>query len=603
MYKQATRLLAGLLLGAAPIWATAGISSIPQNPGFGEPSYSQAEYDQNYGAGRTTGRIESAAECIANPANCGCVDQLNPCGISLSSVLSGARFGETEPNDHPVAADGIITEVVYWGQTPWLQDKVGEWHRDQDWFYVTTQEPNQLLTVNFTVPDRVLLDNTRLSQGWMISVRDAAGNVYAQFDTRFALDDLTTPNKNESKEIAYPIFLGHVGTYYVSIEPRVAPGGVLVTNPVGINADDLSVTYSPYNIAFVLEFSGMEGVPPDVNFHDVEIEPNDDRAHANPLASGVTMYGQLRQTYDDVFPVSSEGEDSTGFIYDQTQRDFFRYRSPGNEQVSLAWCGREECRSYCSFDENTGFTGSGEECDGNTLVFWFVEVTGPDGAPLASITTNKSETLKLGLDEPGDYFVEVGFNRNHQAYCRRYSETEFECKGTSFQCQELTVTENPGSGAQGPFLECDYGPGTTCGPAGDSGVDIECALVSTGDSVFSGGDCAGDGSVGPETCTGTCECPVGGGPATCSDNSGTCPDPVVGGVPSPPNTDFHRSWRWAEVCEEYGPVCEEYAPRTEIGAISVQYNFTWWGTKLVPLTNGTEAYGAYLERPSWYQDR
>jgi len=540
MYKQASRLLAGLLLGTVPLWAAAGIGAIPANPGFGEPSYSQAELNQAYGQGRTTGRQEAAGECIGDPSVCGCVDGISPCGISLSSVLSGARFGETEPNDHIVAADGLIAEVLYWGQTPWLQDKVGDWHRDEDWFYVTTQEPNQLLTINFTVPDRVLLDMTRLSQGWLISVRDAAGNVYAQFDTRFALDDPTTTARNESKEIVYPIFLGHVGTYYISVEPRVASGGNLVTNPVGIPLDDLSVTFSPYNLAIVLEYSGMEGVPPDVNFHDVEVEPNNVRGVANALASGVTMFGLLRQT-NDIVQDAVPDSDGSPQVYAQTDVDFFKYTSPGNEQISLAWCGREECRAWCGTDNCTD------------AIFWFIEVTSPTGTPLVSFTTNKAETVHFGLDAPGDYFVEVNFNRTTDAYCSLFSETEFECKSTSRQCQVLTVTEVPAV-AEPPAdakTVCTYESGNTCGTGDVSAESAMCELTDIGETGASN----------------------------------------------------HPTWKWETICDEQGPVCLTYSPIIDIGALSVEYNFTWWGTKLVPLTNGTDAYDAYLERPSWYQDR
>ena len=241
MYKQASRLLAGLLLGTAPMWATAGIGSTPANPGFGEPSYSQEELDAAYGNGRTVGRVEAAGECIGEPSACGCVDGLNPCGVSLSAVLSGAKFGETEPNDHIVAADGLIPEILYWGQTPWLQDKVGDWHRDEDWFYVTTQEPNQLLTINFTVPDRVLLDTSRLSQGWLISVRDAAGNVYAQFDTRFALDDPATTNTNEC--VSVPPFPSSTVTLTSQL-PTLELEGVPLSHPVFSFMERKSVSVS-----------------------------------------------------------------------------------------------------------------------------------------------------------------------------------------------------------------------------------------------------------------------------------------------------------------------------------------------------------------------
>ncbi len=62
-------------------------------------------------------------------------------------------------------------------------------------------------------------------------------------------------------------------------------------------------------------------------------------------------------------------------------------------------------------------------------------------------------------------------------------------------------------------------------------------------------------------------------------------------------------WFWGEGCSSFGYKCLEYAPKPDTNALSVEYNFTWWGTQLVPLTNGTDAFDAYLERPAWYQDR
>lgn len=492
MYRQVSRILAGLLLGISPMWATAGLNNFPQNPGFGEPSYSQAELDQAFGQGKTTGRLEASGDCLVNPDNCGCSDGINPCGVTLSSVLSGAEFGETEPNDHIVAADGLIPEHLFWGQTPWLQDKVGDWHRDEDWFYLTTNEPNQLLTINFTVPDRVLADSTRLSQGWLVSVRDAAGNVYAQFDTRFALDDANTPDKNESKEINYPVFLGHTGTYYISVEPRVDDGaGGLVIDPTTVSLNDLSVTFSPYTMAVVLEFSGLDNVPPDVNFHDVEIEPNNDNTTANPLTSGVTMFGLLRQTTGDVGsnpteptapPTPTDPTGNNQFL--QTDVDVFKYTSAGHEQVSLAWCGREECKAFCGSDTCTD------------QIFWFVEVTDSDNNPLVSFNTNKAETVHFGLDDPGDYFVSIDFERTVNAFCSEFSETEFICLQESIECLELDTTVNEGATAADSFIECEYGSGNSCGtpPPLESTVTIECARTDNGDNVLVEG-CAGDSTL------------------------------------------------------------------------------------------------------------
>ncbi len=442
MFMRARLLIMTLLAGLAPA-AFAGIGS--GIPGFGDPSFSQAELDNAFAIGRATGRQESSAECIGDPANCGCVDSLDPCGILLSDVLTGAQFGETEPNDHIVAADPLITEVLYWGQSRELGD--------EDWFYITTVEPNQLLTLTFTVPDRVLEDNTRLSQGWMVQVRDAAGNIYAQFDTRFVLDDPLTLNKNESKEITYPIFLGHTGTYYVVVVPRLAnAAGSLLTTVEGVDLNLLSILFSPYNLAAVKSFSGLDSAPPDVNFHDVEVEPNNTYATANPIASGVTIFGLLRQVNDGTEIGSITGPDGTETpIYLQTDKDIFKYTAPVPEQFQLVWCGKEACT------EDT---------------FWFIEVTDASGTPLISFNTDKAETVRFGLPAAGDYFIEVNFQRTINANCATYSETEFECMQESTVCQVLSVDEPVDSDGEGDgtetHLPCSYGSGTICEAASES---------------------------------------------------------------------------------------------------------------------------------------
>ncbi len=334
------RLFISALLIVLATGAFGGISSVP---GLGAPTYSQAELNAAIAQARATGRQEAAAECIGSPADCGCVDSLSPCGITLSSVLSGAFFGETEPNDHIIAADALITQVTYWGQA-YSQT-------DQDWFYLTTVEPNQILTINFKVPTTSL---SALAQEWIIQVRDAAGNIYAQFDTRYAVDDPTTLSKDESEEITFPVFLGHTGTYYVVVLPTSNDTSTQTAN-----------SGQPYNLAAVLGFSGLDTAPPDVNFHDNEVENNDTMSTANPLASGVTMYGFLHQNAIDAATGEIAGDE-----------DWFSYTTPGTEQVVLAWCGKQACdaTAICS-----------------------VEVYKPDMTLLLTTTTDKSETIRFSL--------------------------------------------------------------------------------------------------------------------------------------------------------------------------------------------------------------
>jgi hypothetical protein len=450
MFRSVKYLIGGTLLALAPVVGWAGIVSFP---GLGEPTFTQSDIDAAFARGRGTGRSEMAAQCIGDPENCGCNIGINPCGINLSSVLTGAQFGETEPNDHIVAADALIPSVIYWGQSSSLLD--------QDWFYVTTREPNQILTLTFTVPDRVISDDSRLSQGWLVSVRDAAGNIYARFDTRFAQDDVATANKNESKEITYPIFLGHVGTYYVTVEPRVSDStGNLITGTAGSSLDSngvttatstdlnsLSVLYWPYNLAAVLTFSGLDTAPPDVNFHDVEFEPNNSRVEANALTSGVTMYGLLRQTSDTV-GTGPEGN----IIFTQGDVDWFKYYSPGNEQISLAWCGREACSEDA---------------------IWYVEVQRPNGSPILSFNTDKAETVHFGLGFPGYYYVQVRYQRLLEATCATLAE-EPSCLASTYQCQVLSYTEGDPDADPPVPATCSYAAGTICGAGAESETTRPC---------------------------------------------------------------------------------------------------------------------------------
>lgn len=529
MSTRVAGLIAGMLLVLGPT-LTWGLSTTPSNPGFGDTVYSQAQLDAAIASAKVAGRQEAAIECIANPKNCGCAADMgiNPCGVTLSAVLSSAKYGETEPNDHIVAADAMVQGVKYWGQSRDLLD----W----DWFYVTTQEPNQRLTISFTVPDRVIEDMTRVSQGWLVAVRDAAGNTYAQFDTRFALDDLSTINTNESKDINYPVFLGHVGTYYITVVPSIQD-----SCETGCGA--ASILYWPYNLAVVLDYSNMEGTAPDVNFHDVEIEPNNDKQHANPLASGVTMYGLMRQTenYDPNAINTGVSTGSNGASFDQTDVDYFYYDSAGNEQILLSWCGLEACKAVD---------------DPEALIDWFVEVTDSADTPLVSFNTDKSQTIHFGLASPGRYYVKSTFHHNTDAQCVEKSTTELVCTGTSNVCQVATCTEmsDPGTcGGQGVVGNycCTWAKGTGC---------------STPTASTTLGDCT---TTTLETTT---------------------------GAPSP-------APKWCKTCEGVDYKCLRYAATTDTNALNVEYNFTWWGTKLYPWTYGTDAYDAYLERPSWYQDR
>jgi len=369
-------LIAAVLLGAASPLVLAGISSFPSSPGFGEPVYSQGELNTAVAVGRANGRRETAAECLAEPKNCGCFDGLTPCGVTLNSLLTGARYGETEPNDNLISADPLVPDKIYWGQSMSALD--------QDWFYVTTEEPNQIVTLDFQVP------NATDSNGWNISVRDAAGNILAEFPSTLA------------QEITYPVFVSYPGTYYVVVQPQSA---------AALNARS-------YNLIASLGFSDSDAPPIDVNFFDVETEPNDDFSTADPIVSTVTMYGMLHSTLS--------GDASRGWGL-QTEEDWFRYSSPGNEIVTLSWCQREDC------------TPAGGRS-------WRITVMDRQGIIMTSFSTAAPKTVITGLENKGDYFIQV------------MSELQMDADGNIVtRCREWSVPEPGGD----PAVCLSYAPVAT----------------------------------------------------------------------------------------------------------------------------------------------
>jgi hypothetical protein len=552
MFKRASYLIASLLCGALPT-AMAGLSSFP---GLGDPTFSEADMQAAFQQGRLTGRVEVAAECLADPRECGCADGLSPCGVTSSSTLANAQYGETEPNDHIVAADPLIPEVIYWGQSRDLND--------QDWYYITTDEPNQRLDLVFLVPDRVLADTSRLSQGWLVQVLDAGGNIYAQFATRFALDDTTTANKNESKEITYPLFLGRVGTYYVKVLPQI---GDSADTPV-TDLNSLSILYWPYNIAAFLSYSGLDAAPPDVNFHDVEIEPNNNLGSATMLSIGVSMYGLLRQTGDggsiNVDPV-------TGAInFKQTDVDYYKFFSEGNEQVQLTWCAREACAEG---------------------VYWFVEVMKADGTPIISFNTDRAETVHFGLQDRGVYYMQVNFQRKTEAKCLEYENDELECLIEDTACFKDTNNQYSDSGCS-----TVSNPVKKVEDDGNGGKEIHTTFDGPARTPF-----------WTQQAEDTfCTSPILS-PATGCSADGTFPEVVPVNVLS--GDALYRKFQYQVVCTQFDRKCLEYEPvnaADEEGnpiGLSYEYNFGVWLTPILPLNDGTPGFDVFNERPSFYNQR
>lgn len=180
---------------SAPTYSEGYAAGIATGKAEGYNSGYSAGVDTGYASGASTGQSEgftsgygvgvdeAVALCQSNPASC---------GIYLGSCLTAPQYGETEPNDNIVSADKLVLDTKFWGQSYGLDDR--------DWYYVTTSNPNQTLVLNFLVPGGTL-------SGWEISVRDAAGNVFAQFDTG-SVPAATSPGG----DITYRTTLGLVGT-------------------------------------------------------------------------------------------------------------------------------------------------------------------------------------------------------------------------------------------------------------------------------------------------------------------------------------------------------------------------------------------------------
>ncbi|QBQ56443.1 hypothetical protein E3U44_04520 [Nitrosococcus wardiae] len=288
------------------------------------------------------------AECAANPASC---------GVTLSSFLDGTGFGETEPNNHVMGADPMEFGVEYGGQlySP----------EDQDWFYITTTESNQILTLNFNVPG--LEDIT----GWNISVRDSGGNVFSEVYSGFDF----------APESLLQTILSHAGTYYVVVKSLKQAQEETRSSDQNGEAD-LIYEHLPhdYRLAAFLGNSQVTTEPIDVNFFDAEVEPNDSRVEANPLsfssplASNVTMVGLLSGT-----PIP-------GVPAFEFEKDWFVYDTAGNEILSVEFCARNDCQGSA----------------------WQVTVFDENELTLVDMRTDMEKRFDLGIRNPGRYFIRIG---------------------------------------------------------------------------------------------------------------------------------------------------------------------------------------------------
>lgn len=246
-----------------------------------------------------------------------CRDAPQPCGVKIYPMTKKVGYGETEPNDHILNADGLLLGQFYHANS------LGTF--DEDWYHVVTDKPSQKLTVYF-LGDEGAFNETA---GWVIQVRDLNGNIIAAFDTTTAGggddgddgdggdggDDGNAPTTDTSPVDAAKITevtLGKLGTYYISVKPKA---GGTATPAAGDGGNGGAGSLRGYNIAVNLEDTGQITANPDENRFDTETEPNNDKTHADPLRSNVAMTGVFNRTLIKRIEVETPAQTEYVYLY------------------------------------------------------------------------------------------------------------------------------------------------------------------------------------------------------------------------------------------------------------------------------------------------
>lgn len=508
-----------------------------------------AGYARGLGEGTTLGTAQGIAQCFADPQSC---------NITLASCIPAAVYGETEPNDNMIAADPLQLGVYFWGQNYQADD--------QDWFYTETMAANQNMLITLKVPGGEM-------KGWLITIRDAAGNVFASFDSSIPGE---VPTIADDEATTYRVTLGLVGTYYIMVQPI----------PTYYNNGDIaaiSPNYKPYAISVILQDSTLNtGSQPIVGFSDTEVEPNDVPSKANWLASSVSMYGLVNLMFNGVV---TDGTDS---VWGQGEDDWYVFNSHGNELLTLTFCAKQLCGPGSWFvevyDEVTAQRVEAGELRENVL-------------PLLAFNTDTGDmgsvTYRLGLKNAGKYYMRVDHKRLFDAPCAWY-QTDINGDGTydqSCSCEDKNSckTDIPNPASLIDMLSYPSCPGSdektaTCR------VNCNCEATDVNGEPIG---CITEGHDPVQ-----CSCPFN--LKSCEitiDNPGvqsvvkqypTCPDGTGGGDTTTCSVNCQ--------CTQFGGVVEIPAE-----AITSQYNFTWFSTQVPPNTYDTDAYQEFLNRSNPYQ--
>jgi len=218
----------------------------------------EADFQEGYNTGQE--------DCRATPLEC---------GVKLGDMIKDQGYGETEPNDHIINADGLLLGQFYHANS---SDQV-----DEDWYYVTTDRKNQKLTVYFLGDS----GNYAATEGWVIKVHDLKGNVIAAFDSATSggagieggpAEGGSDTSPVEAAKIT-EVTLGKIGSYYITVRSK----------------DDAGMLRG-YHIGATLKDTGQVTAIEEENRFDTETEPNDDKKHADPLRSNVAMAGVFDRT-------------------------------------------------------------------------------------------------------------------------------------------------------------------------------------------------------------------------------------------------------------------------------------------------------------------
>ncbi len=286
LHKTARWSALAVAMGVMSILSVQSQATINWPGGTGDPSKPSKSYKEGYNAG--------LEDCIEMPKDC---------GVLLEDVVANPGWGETEPNDHMAAADRLLLNRFYKGNS---LDKF-----DKDWYYVGATKPNQNLVISF-LGDQADYTNTA---GWVVEVRDRNGNVLAAFDSTTSGPGNVYRNGDKEEDIVDPsepilaktplsdakiilVTLGNAGRYYISVASQEDKG-----------------EQRAYHIAAMISESDQISPNPDTNFFDTETEINDTQDAADPLRSNVHMFGTFGRKMVKWFTPSTPPEYELNYLY------------------------------------------------------------------------------------------------------------------------------------------------------------------------------------------------------------------------------------------------------------------------------------------------